>query len=82
MVYSTNYQGGLFPVLDYFNAFDLLICSAGYNAFWEARFFDKEAIFIPVPRRFEDQRKRVEENLDYTFKENGADQLVDMITRM
>jgi hypothetical protein len=82
MVYSTNYQGGLFPVVDYFNAFDLLICSAGYNAFWEARYFDKEAIFIPAPRRFEDQRKRVEECQDYTFEENGADQLVDMITRM
>jgi hypothetical protein len=79
VVYSTNFQGGLFPVVDYFNAFDLLICGAGYNAFWEAVYFQKEAIFLPFLRRFEDQRRRVDECQEYAFEKNGADQLVDMI---
>ena len=41
MVYSTNYKGGLFPAVDYFNAFEMLICGAGYNSFWEAVYFDR-----------------------------------------
>jgi hypothetical protein len=79
MVYSTNFREGLFPAVDYFNAFDLLICGAGYNAFWEAVYFEKEALFVPVPRRFEDQKRRIEEYGGYRFDENGADQLVDLM---
>lgn len=82
MVYSTNYEGGLFPAVDYFNAFDLIICGAGYNAFWEVMYFNKEAIFVPVKRRFESQRRRIEECSGYTFEENGADQLVDIILNL
>ncbi len=79
MVYSTNYQGGLFPAVDYFNAFEMLICGAGYNAFWEAVYFQKEAIFVPQQRRFENQAWRVAECQDYQFTRNGADELVEMI---
>ena len=79
MVYSSNYQGGLFPAADYYNAFDLLISGAGYNSFWEAIYFQKEAVFIPVPTRFEDQRLRVDNLQEYHFQENGADQLVELI---
>jgi hypothetical protein len=82
MVYSTNYKDGLFPAVDYFNAFDLVICGAGYNAFWEVIYFDKESIFIPVPRRFESQYQRVAECQEYYFEENGADQLADIIMGM
>jgi hypothetical protein len=82
MVYSTNYKGGLFPAVDYFNAFDLLICGAGYNAFWEAIYFDKEAIIVPCPRRFENQQKRIELCQEYYFDENGADQLADIMMGM
>ncbi|MCF6335423.1 MAG: hypothetical protein L3J12_06755 [Spirochaetales bacterium] len=82
MVYSTNYRGGIFPVVDYFNAFDLIITSGGYNSFWEAQFFEKEALFIPQPRQFEDQRKRINEYAGMIFKENGADQLVRIITEL
>ena len=49
---------------------------AGYNAFWEARYFGKEACFAPFPRHFEDQYHRVRVNSDYVPKENGADELV------
>ena len=79
MVYSTNYQGGLFPAVDYFNAFEMLICGAGYNAFWEAVYFQKEAIFVPQQRRFENQAWRVAESQDYKFTKNGADELVELI---
>ncbi len=79
MVYSTNYRGGLFPAVDYFNAFEMVICGAGYNAFWEAVYFGKEAIFVPQQRRFENQSWRVEECQDYEFTRNGADELVELI---
>ena len=79
MVYSTNYQGGLFPAVDYFNAFDLIVCGASYNAFWEAVYFDKEAIFVPVATRFVDGERLIREYRDYRFEENGADQLVRIL---
>lgn len=82
MMYSTNYKDGLFPAVDYFNAFDMVICGAGYNAFWEAIYFDKEAIFVPVPRSFENQQARIDLCQEYYFDENGADQLVDIMMGM
>lgn len=82
MAYSTNYQGGLFPAVDYFNAFEMLICGAGYNAFWESVYFQKEAIFVPMPRRFENQFWRVEECQEYVFERNGADELIELILGM
>lgn len=82
MAYSTNYHGGLFPAVDYFNAFEMLICGAGYNAFWEAVYFQKEAIFVPMPRRFENQSWRVEECQEYNFERNGADEVTELILGM
>lgn len=82
MVYSTNYNGGIFPVVDYFNAFDLIICGAGYNAFWETVYFNKKAIIVPTHTKFEDQQKRIDECMGITFEENGADQLVDIILNL
>lgn len=82
VTYSTNYQGGLFPAVDYFHAFELLICGAGYNAFWEAVYFQKEAVFVPEQRRFENQFWRVQECQEYEFGKNGADELVEMILGM
>ncbi len=80
--YTSNFHGGLFPAVDYFNAVDLLICGAGYNAFWEAVYFKKDAIFVPVRRRFENQRLRVETCAEFEFTENGADQLAREIFSM
>ncbi len=79
MVTTTNYEGGIFPVVDYFNAFDLIICGASYNSFWEAVYFDKEAIFVPTHTRFVDGERLISEYRNYTFNENGADQLVDIV---
>jgi len=82
MVYSTNYEKGIFPVVDYFNAFDLIVCGAGYNSFWETIYFKKEAIIIPTPTMFENQECRIQECQEYSFNENGADQLVDIIMNL
>lgn len=79
VIRSDNRQGGLFPAVDWFNAFDLLVCGAGYSAFWEARYFQKEASFVPFQRRFENQALRVAVCSDYCPENNGADTLVDML---
>ncbi len=63
-VYAADHPAGLSPVVDYFHAFDYLISGAGYNSFWEAVYFQKEAYFLPRPRHFEDQRWRVAECQD------------------
>ncbi len=79
MVYTSNYKGGLFPVVDYFNAFDFIICAAGYNQFWEVVYFNKEAVFENVPLAFSSTKHRIKECQEYYFDENGADQLVDIM---
>ncbi len=79
VVRSDNREGGLFPAVDWFNAFDLLVCGAGYNAFWEARYFRKDAFFVPCETRFEDPAGRIRLCSDYEFEENGADQVVRRI---
>jgi hypothetical protein len=79
MVYTTNYEGGLFPVVDYFNAVDFIICGAGYNQFWEVIYFDKEAVFENIPLNFSSTERRINECQEYYFDENGADQLVDIM---
>jgi hypothetical protein len=81
-VRSHHREGGLFPTVDWFNAFELLIYGAGYCAFWEARWFKKEAFFVPLPRRFENQARRPALFSDYEFEKNGADELVGMLTQL
>jgi hypothetical protein len=72
----------LFPVVDYFNAFDLIVCGAGYNQVWEAVYFQKKAIFEPLQVMFSDQSVRIKTSRNFHFEENGADQLVDIILNM
>lgn len=81
IIRSTNYDGGLFPVVDYFNAFDLVICSGGYNQYWEARYFEKKALFETIQGRFSSQEKRIKMGKKLKFTANGADQLVDIIKK-
>lgn len=82
VVYSSNYEGGIFPALDYYNAFDLIVCGAGYSQFWEAMRFEKEAVFVPQLRRFESQAWRVEHCQDYPVWGNGAEQLAGVISEL
>ncbi len=82
MVYTTNYEGGIFPIVDYFNAFDYIVCAAGYNMFWEVKYFGKNAAFEHVPLAFSSTKRRFEECIDYEFDINGADQLAEIIMKL
>lgn len=83
LISTTNYHtSGIFPIIDYYNAFDLVISGAGYNSFWETRYFQKKAEYVPFERMFEDQWRRPRLFSHHTFKENGADQLVKMLLNM
>lgn len=74
--------GGVFPIVDYFNAFDFIVCGAGYNQFWEVVYFDKEAVMEPLPLQYSDTIWRLQNCQEYYFDVNGADQLVDIITSL
>lgn len=79
VVYSTNYADGLYPAVDYFNAFDFIACAGGYSAFWEAVYFRKDTVFVPQLRNYEDQAWRINNCQEYEFTRNGADQLVELL---
>ncbi len=79
MVYSTNYQGGLFPIVDYYNAFDHVICAASYNQFWEIMYFRKTASFENISSRFSSSERRIRKFLHHRFDVNGADEVVNCI---
>ncbi len=82
MVYSSNYRGGIFPVVDYFNAFDYIVCAAGYNMFWEVIYFQKEASFENFPMNFSSTEYRINKCQEFFFEENGSDQLAEIIQKM
>ena len=66
----------VFPLSDYYNGIDLMVCGAGYNTFWETRYFNKKAVYLPFRRAEEDQRLRIRDCAGYQMRENGADVLV------
>jgi hypothetical protein len=78
---STHFEHGIFPLVDYYNGIDLLICGAGYNQYWETRFFDIHPMFFPFNRLEETQAQRLKEGAPYTMRENGADVLVNLLFR-
>lgn len=81
-IYTKDYPDGLFPAVDYYNAFDIVISAAGYSQFWEARFFNKKAFFEKRQTVFEDVDYRLKKCKKHSFTENGADQLVDIIEKL
>ncbi len=81
-VFSSNgLLDGIFPAMDYFRAFDLIVGGAGYNFFWENRRLATNAIFIPFRRQFEDQFWRVSNCKRTKSRHNGADELVKILTQ-
>jgi hypothetical protein len=82
VVNASIYKDTIFPVVDYFNAFDFIVSGAGYNQVWEINYFKKKAVFETTPQRFWDQSLRVKEFEKHHFEENGADQLVDIIMNL
>lgn len=82
VVMSSLYGENLFPAVDYYNAFDLVICGGGYNQVWETVYFQKKAIFETTSLQFSDQADRIRASQNFSFTENGADQLVDIILNL
>jgi hypothetical protein len=82
VIRSSTHRDAIFPAVDYFNAFDLVICGAGYNQVWEANFFRKKALFETTPLRFSEQSSRIRQSQGFHFDVNGADQLVDIIMNL
>jgi len=72
----------IFPAVDYYNAFDLIVCGGGYNNVWEANYFNKKAMFEPIPMNFSNQSVRIKISENFHFDINGADQLVEIIMNM
>jgi len=69
----------VFPLAKYMRGIDFLVGGAGYNLFYEARFFDTPAHLAPFERNGDDQFRRIKVNRDYSFTRNGADQIVERI---
>lgn len=72
----------IFPIVDYYNAFDLIISGGGYNNVWSAVYFKKNALYEPVKKKFHDETLRVDVSRIFTFDINGADQLVNLMMNM
>ncbi len=72
----------LFPIVDFYNAFDMIVCGGGYNNVWAAVYFHKRAIFEPEPVNYSDQNIRINASKDFNFDVNGADQLVDIMMNL
>ncbi len=81
-VVRLSYNNFLFPVVDYYNAFDLIVCGGGYNNVWAIVYFHKKAIYEPTKLRFSDHETRIKTSKDFTFDVNGADQLADIIMNL
>jgi len=82
IVTSNRNKQSLFPLADYYNGIDFIIGGAGYNLFYETRFFNIDASFLPQKRKNEDQRWRVITNNTYKFTQNGSDQLVEIMRNL
>lgn len=70
-----------FPLVTALDRAELIISAAGYNSYWESRWFRRDAKtrFIPLKRRIDDQFWRVKTCASYEMRKNGADTLVEMI---
>ena len=72
---SNRHGGGLFPLAEYAAGIDYLIGGAGYNLFYESRYFQIPATLVPFRRDGDDQAWRVATNADIDVQSNGADSL-------
>jgi hypothetical protein len=72
-----------FPAAEWLPGADRVVCGAGYNAYWEARWlgYADRATFVPFRRSIDDQARRLSVCGDRVPSENGADVLARWITR-
>lgn len=71
----------IFPLAPWLHDANTILCGAGYNAFWEAKWlghFDRTH-FHAFQRLIDDQAWRLREMSHYTMHQNGADQLASML---
>jgi hypothetical protein len=73
--------GAPFPAAEWLPGADLVVCGAGYNAFWEARWlgYACRSRFVPFPRTIDDQARRLLTLDDAAPRANGADVLARWI---
>jgi len=70
-------ESALFPLARWLGGADEIVCGAGYNAFWEARwlgYFSKTR-FTAFARRIDDQKWRLRACAQVQMRANGADTL-------
>jgi hypothetical protein len=74
-------EHAVFPLAEWLPGADRVLCAAGYNAFWEARWLGYAARtrFTPLPRKIDDQAWRLASCLGYPMLANGADTLAEWI---
>ncbi len=84
-VYSLNafINPELFPAAQWLGGADRIICGAGYNSFWEARWlgYYDVAEFVPFDRPIDNQKWRLFNCADSPMEENGADVLARIILK-
>lgn len=70
-------EEALFPLAEWLPGADRVLCAAGYNAFWEARWlgYASRTRFTAFPRRIDDQAWRLATCAAYPMRANGADTL-------
>lgn len=80
-VLSLFEREALFPAAEWLPGADAVVSGAGYNAFWEARWlgYADRATFVPLPRRIDDQARRLAECRRHPMRVNGADRLAGWI---
>jgi hypothetical protein len=71
-----------FPAAEWLSGADRIVCGAGYNAYWEARWlgYAERTAFVPFRRSIDDQTLRLSAFRDHVPRANGADVLARWIT--
>jgi hypothetical protein len=74
-------EQALFPLAEWLPGADRVLCGAGYNAFWEARWlgYASRTRFTAFPRHIDDQAWRLATCASYPMRANGADTLAGWI---
>ena len=80
-VFDLHDGGAPFPIATWLGGAGRIVCGAGYNAYWEARWlgFAARTRFVPFPRSIDDQGARLAAGAAYTMRANGADTLARLI---
>ncbi len=69
------------PAAEWLPAADAIVCGAGFNAYWQARWlgYEARATFVPFERVLNNEHQRLVKHGAYRMRENGADQLARWI---